>query len=214
MWNIINKYRLAFPFIYLLFLIACGNGKTSVNSDKTIEIVNYDSSGFSCRIERIYNSEGAGLKNCQILLNDTIALFRGQTLIQQLQVTLTNAVSDYIKSLLYDIYTENRSTIKDKYINANYCISSATSKWNIMMNMDGKKINEKINISGYAITFDQPFHPQFDRLLELILAITVKMEQDIFRIENTDYNQAEWITETFHDEYYLPYNDISSHNYQ
>lgn len=139
MWNIINKYRLAFPFIYLLFLIACGNGKTSVNSDKTIEIVNYDSSGFSCRMERIYNSEGAGLKNCQILLNDTIALFRGQTLIQQLQVTLTNAVSDYIKSLLYDIYTENRSTIKDKYINANYCISSATSKWNIMMNMDGKK---------------------------------------------------------------------------
>ena len=82
------------------------------------------------------------------------------------------------------------------------------------MNMDGKKINEKINISGYAITFDQPFHPQFDRLLELISAITVKMEQDIFRIENADYNQAEWITETFHDEYYLPYNDISSHNYQ
>ena len=214
MWNIIKKYRLALTLICLPLLIACDNDKASVNSDKTIEIVNYDNSGFSCRMERIYNAEGAGLKNCQILLNDTIAIFRGQTLIHQLQVTLTNAVSDYIKSLLYDIYTENRSAIKDKYINANYCISSATSKWNIMMNMDGEKTNEKIDISGYAVTFDDPFNPQFNRLLELIYAITVKMEQDIFRIENTHCNQAEWITETFHDEYYLPYNDISSHNYQ
>lgn len=214
MWNIIKKYRLALPYICLSFLIACSKDKTSVDSGKTIDIVNYDSSGFSCRMERIYNGVGSGIKNCQILLNDTIAIFSGQTLMQQLQVTLTNTVSDYIKSLLYDIYTENRSAIKDQYINANYCISSATSKWDIMMNMGGKKINERIDISGYAITFDDPFHPQFDRLLELILAITVKMEQDIFRIENTDYNQAEWITETFHDEYYLPYNDISSHNYQ
>lgn len=116
MWNIIKKFRWGFLYVCLSFLFACSNDKASVNSDKTIEIVNYDSSGFSCRMERTYNSEGAGLKNCQILLNDTIAIFRGQTMTQQLQVTLTNAVSDYIKSLLYDIYTENRSAIKGKYI--------------------------------------------------------------------------------------------------
>lgn len=77
-----------------------------------------------------------------------------------------------------------------------------------------KKINEKIDTFDFRFTFDDPFHHQFDRLLELIYAIIVKMEQDIFRIENTDYNQEEWITEMFHNKYYEPYNNINSHNYQ
>lgn len=136
MWNIIKKYRLVFAYIILSFLTACNNDKISINSNSTIEIVNYNNLEFSCRMERIYNSEGAGLKNCQILLNDTIALFRGHSQIQQLQVTLNNSVSDFIKSLLFDIYAENRSTVKDQYINANYGISSATSKWNIIMNLN------------------------------------------------------------------------------
>ena len=51
---------------------------------------------------------------------------------------------------------------------------------------------------------------------ELISVITVKMEQDIFEVEYSYHRNkpAEWITEMFHDEYYLPYNDINSHNYQ
>lgn len=217
MWNIIKKYRLAFPFIYLLFLIACDNDKASVNSDKTIEIVNYNSSGFSCRMEKFYNTEynRDRIHICQILLSDSIALLRGQTFVNlPVQVTLNKPVSDYIKSLLYNIYSEQKSAIKKQYINEPHDMMSFSSEWNITMSMEGIKIKESIDVIGYAVTFDEPFHPQFDRLLELIYAITVKMEQDIFRIENTDYNQEEWITEMFHDEYYLPYNDINSHNYQ
>lgn len=40
------------------------------------------------------------------------------------------------------------------------------------------------------------------------------MEKDIYNLNDINYEPQNWITETFHDEYYLPYNDISSHNYQ
>lgn len=213
-----KKYRLALPFICLLFLIACGNDRTSVNSDKTIEIVNYDSSGFSCRMEKIYNTEyhRERIHICQILLNDSIALLRGQTNFEQCQVTLTKPIADYIKSLLYDIYTENKSGVKDKYINEPRTITTFISDWNITMNLEGKRINETIDEIGYSITFDEPFHSQFKRLLELIYAITVKMEQDIFEVEyiHNRYKPVEWIIEMFHGEFYEPYNDINSVNYQ
>ncbi|OKY86322.1 MAG: hypothetical protein BHV69_02580 [Bacteroidales bacterium 52_46] len=214
MWNIIKKYRLALTLICLPLLIACDNDKASVNSDKTIEIVNYDSSGFNCRMERIQYLEGSGIRICQILINDTIALFREQTSVNQLQVTLTQPVRDFLKLLLYDIYAKNSSAIKEQYLNETRYITNVKSEWKIAMNMVGKKINEKIDTFDFRFTFDQPFHPQFDRLLELIYAITVKMEQDIFRIENTDYNPEEWITDMFHGEFYEPYNDIKSINYQ
>lgn len=214
MWSIIKKYILVFAYIFLSFLTACNNDKMAVNSNSTIEIVNYNNLGFNCRMERIQYLEGSDIRICQILINDTIALFREQTSLNQLQVTLTKHVRDYFKLLLYDIYAKNSSAIKDQYLNEARNITNVKSEWKIAMNMDGKKINEKIDTFDFRFTFDQPFHPQFDRLLELIYAITVKMEQDIFRIENTDYNQEEWITEMFHDEYYLPYNDINSHNYQ
>lgn len=216
MWNIIKKYRLAFPFIYLLFLIACDNDKASVNSDKTIEIVNYNSSGFSCRMEKFYNTEynRDRIHICQILLSDSIALFRGKTNFGQCQVTLTKPIADYIKSLLYDIYTKNKSGVKDQYINEPHAITTFISDWNITMNLEGRKINETIDEIGYSITFDEPFHSQFKRLLELIYAITVKMEQDIFEVEyiHNRYKPVEWIIEKFNDEFYEPYNDIKSIN--
>lgn len=216
MWNIIKKYRLAPTFICLLFLIACGNDKTTVNSDKTIEIVNYDSSGFSCRIDRIYTAGGDCIKKCQILINDTIAIFRGETYYEQRQVTLTKPIADCFKSLLYDIYSEQNSVIKDQYINEPHSITGYKPEWNIVMNMKGKIIKESVDLLGYGLTFKKPWHPQVEKLLPLIYTITDKMEQDIFKIEylHHRYKPDEWITEMFHDEYYLPYNDISSHNYQ
>lgn len=216
MWSIIKKYRFVFAYIFFSFLTACNNDKISVNSNSAIEIVNYNNVEFNCRMERIYNTEYhlEGIHGCQILLNDTIALFRDQTSIKQLQVTLTQPVRDYIKLLLYDIYANNSSAVKDQYLNEMRYITNVKSEWKIAMNMDGKKINEKIDTFDFRFTFGAPFHSQFDRLLELIYAITVKMEQDIFEVENTHYNQEEWITKMFHDEFYEPYNDINSRRYR
>lgn len=216
MCNIIKKYRLACPFICSLFLIACGNDKASVNNDKTIEIVNYDNSGFSCRIDRNYTAGGDCIKKCQILINDTIAIFRGQTYYEQCQVTLTKPIADCIKSLLYDIYSEQNSVIKDQYINETHGITGYKPEWNIVMNMKGKRIKESVDLLGYGLTFKKPWHPKVEKLLPLIYAITDKMEQDIFKIEYLHrlYKPDEWIIEMFHGEYYEPYNDINSVNYQ
>lgn len=218
MWNIIKKFRWGFLYVCLSFLFACSNDKTPVNSDKTIEIVNYNSSGFNCRMERIYNTEyhPERINTCQILLNDSIALFRGQSDIQQFQITLTKPISDYIKSLLYDIYTENKSAVKAQYINEPRDLTTFISDWNIKMNMEGNIIKETVDVISYSISFDEPFHSQFKRLLELIYAITVKMEQDIFEVEyiHNRYKPVEWIIEKFNDEFYEPYNDIKSINYQ
>lgn len=219
MWNIIKKFRWGLLYVCLSFLFACSNDKTPVNSDKTIEIVNYNSSGFSCRMEKFYNTEfhRDRIYTCQILLNDSIALLRGQTFVNlPVQVTLNKPVSDYIKSLLYNIYSEQKSAIKKQYINEPHDMMSFSSEWNITMSMEGIKIKESIDVIGYAVTFDEPFHPQFDRLLELIYAITVKMEQDIFEVEyiHNRYKPVEWIIEMFNDEFYESYNDIKSINYQ
>lgn len=213
-----KKIQIGIRLYIFIVLTACNNDRISVNSNSAIEIVNYDSSGFSCRMEKFYNTEyhRERIHVCQILLNDTIALFRGQTNFEQCQVTLTKPIADYIKSLLYDIYTENKSGIKDQYINEPRYITTFISDWNITMNLEGKRINETIDEIGYLITFDEPFHSPFKRLLELIYAITVKMERDIFEVEyiHSRYRPVEWIIEMFHDEFYEPYNDINSRRYR
>lgn len=161
--------------------------------------------------------EGWGIEISKLLLNDTLSLLRVQDSYYSpyIQVTLTDSVSDYIKSLLHEIYSEHKSVVKDQYLNANYYVANVVSKWDITINLNGTKTTETIDVYNYEITFDNPFWPQFEKLLWLIYAITNKMERDIyFYTLRFDYSQSEeWITEMFHGNYYEPYNDINSTKY-
>ena len=216
MWNFIMKYRFAYLYICLSFFIACCNDKTLVDNKTTVDIIDYDSTGFNCRMESSYSIEGFGITNCKILMNDTIALFRGQVQNNQfIQVTLTNTVRGYIKSLLYSIYSENKSVIKKQYVNKNDYISSIESKWYIKMNFEGKRIEEDVDVSSYEASFEDPFHPQYYKIEDLVYAITKKIESDIYNFKNTqNYTPKPWIEEMFHGEYYEPYNNINSNKYQ
>ena len=215
MWNFIMKYRFAYLYICLSFFIACCNDKTLIENKTTVDIIDYDSTGFNCQMESSYSIEGFGITNCKILMNDTIALFRGQVQNKQfIQVTLTNTVRCYIKSLLYSIYSENKSVIKKQDVNKNDYISSIESKWYIKMNFEGKRIEEDVDVSSYEASFEDPFHPQFDKIFTVMLAITDKMERDNLNLEFRSYIPEPWIEEMFHGEYYEPYNNINSNKYQ
>lgn len=111
-----------------------------------------------------------------------------------------------------DIYSEHKSVIKEQYLNEVLAISSVTTKCKIIMKIDGKMINESIDLSNYEITFDNPFYPQFEKLLSLLFAITDKMSREIdLNTFIVNYSAPEeWITEMFHGNYYEPYNDIKS----
>lgn len=222
----VKFHKVIFAIIFIHIFVACSNTDTSSNwkgkrhahNVESKNTMNIDSLDFYCRIEGTYAGEGIIIQHCKLTLTDSISILSGQAVYERsaIQVSLTKPVSDYIKSLLKSIYSKHKSAIKDEYLNANYGISSVTLRYDITMNMGGKRICETIDVIGYELTFDAPFHPQFDRLLELISVIIVKMEQDIFEVEYSYHRNkpAEWITEMFHDEYYLPYNDINSHNYQ
>lgn len=202
--------------VYILFLLPSCRHYTLSDANKPDVATDTDSQDFYCRIE--YScSEGLGIYNYQLLLNDSVTYLRtkaGYPINPFIQVTLTDSVSEYIKSLLREIYSENKSIVKDQYINEDLCMASVTLKWNIALNMSGKRINESVNIINYMVTFDNPFHPQFEKLLLLTNAITAKMERDIYKSRYRYHEPEEWITEMFHGEYYEPYNEINSVNYQ
>ena len=80
------------------------------------------------------------------------------------------------------------------------------------MNINGKKINETRNLMHY-IFIDDPYNFPFDKIIQLILAITNKIERDILNMGNIKPEAAKWITEMFHDEFYEPHNGGNSkHN--
>ena len=177
-----------------------------------------------CELSLEYNPESieAGrISNIQLILNDSLSLLRSQTLSELInkvaytQVSLNKLTSTYIRQLLYELYTRHSSIIKDQYINNDSLWMINGSKiWQIKMYLNGRNITETQNLLNYLFSFDKPFNPQADEILDLIKAITRKIEKDIYKLKELDYEPEPWITEMFHGEYYEPYNDINSHNYQ
>lgn len=181
-----------------------------------------DSINLNCLIEVEYNFEGchpSWILNVQLILTDSVALYKAKTKEhyhddEYIIITLNKRTADCFKALLYDLYSTHHSVIKDKYLNETHAICSASSEWHIKLSINGKIINETIDIIDFMTSFDNPFNIQFDQIIQLVRAITNKIERDILQLEKVKPETAEWITETFHDEYYLPYNDINSYNYQ
>lgn len=180
--------------------------------------INIDSIVFDCSIDVEYNPEGCGhsnILNVQLILNDSISLFKIKTKTQYLgkeymPITLNKSSVNCLKILLYNLYSNNNSIIADKYIRSNTTYKSSDSYlWKIKINLDGKEIKESHNIAPYMV-FDDSLNFPFYPIWQLILAITNKIERDILQLENIKPKAAQWITEMFHDEYYLPYNDINS----
>ena len=195
--------------------------KDAVNNINTIPKTNTCNIVCELNLEYMVSGEAGLIKNIQLILNDSLSLFRGQTLSERInndsytQVSLNKLTSNYIRLLLSELYTKHSSIIKDKYINVDslFMINGAKT-WQIELNLNGKEITEVYNLLDYSFSFEKPFNPEADKILELILAIKRKMESDIYKMRDRDYTPEPWIEEMFHGEYYEPYNNINSNKYQ
>ena len=64
----------------------------------------------------------------------------------------------------------------------------------------------------HYIFIDDPYNFPFDKIIQLILAITNKIERDILNPGNIKPEAAEWINEMFHDKFYEPYDGVNCKN--
>ena len=198
-----------------------GNSLTKEAMQSVNTEINPDSIDLDCRIDVSYNFEGrspSSILNGQLILTDSVSLYKARTkenryIDEYIITTLNKPTANFFKVLLYDLYTSHNSVIKDKYINERHGICASSSECHIKLSINGKSINETINIYDYIFSFDDPFNIQFEQILELIYAITNKIEQDILRLKHVNWEVEEWILKTFNDEYYEPYNDIKSNKY-
>ena len=202
--------------------VACNSGNSltkeamqSVNTE-----INPDSIDLNCHIEVEYSFEGrppSWILNVQLILTDSVSLYKARTKEHRYNdeyiiTTLNKQTASCFEILLYDLYSTSQSVVKDKYINEPHAIFSDSSVWHIKLSINNKHIDETVDILDYMVSFDEPFNIQFEQIMQLVYAITNKIERDILKVKG-ERKEAEWITKTFNDEYYEPYNDINSNKY-
>ncbi len=213
-------------FLYLIIFVIFPNRYIYANksaSDKSKEFnvessyhkLNPDSIILDGYIDIEYNLEGAPqILSIRSIFNNTSAVFRFQTRDQYFnkkysQVILNKQTAECLRILLYTLYTNHNYLIKDEY-RKNY-FSCDSYMCTIKMNINGKKINETRNLMHY-IFIDDPYNFPFDKIIQLILAITNKIERDILNPGNIKPEAAEWINEMFHDKFYEPYDGVNCKN--
>ena len=183
-------------------------------SDDVIQLYNsthnLDSIIKDCSMEITYSSEGSEwnkIRKVKLLLSDTASVVQSQDSRQIVdkfysQVTLKKQTADYFKALLFEIYSQHRSVIKDSILNEGLARLYHSTSWSIKLNLPGQEINESIKTSDYYYSFEDPFHEQFERIWELIFAIKRKMEYDIYSLKDKGYKMEDWIKEKFDGVFY------------
>lgn len=163
-------------------------------------------------IEYFCAGNGLDIVKCQIILNDSASNLRTQSKDQSFynafsQVKLNKRTVDCFKSLLFELYSNNNTALKDGITNERRIIGSTQHDLSINLTLDDKKINEffhVLDIMDSHENFD-PFRPPFYKIMELIDAILLKADNDIYKNPCNYYRRAKipvWITETFNDIYY------------
>lgn len=167
-----------------------------------------DSIDLDCILDFNFNPEGLRrhIDKVNLILNDSVALIKtisiGHSDNPTATVSLKKMTADCLRLFLYDLYSTHSSVIKDKYLNESHYIFSNSSIWHIDLTLNGKRIDESLNIYDYMVSFEDPFNFQFDRIRQLMYAITNKIERDILQQNNVTPEAAEWIKEMFHDVFY------------
>ena len=238
-----NKLTTIFVAIVLSAMIIVANTTTSnskpdnqfnkyvFNNEKLSDSIikyynrthNLDSIINNCRMGFEYpldGPEGKRIIEIGIEFNDSTSIVITRSASHQIigehrsKVKLTKQTADYFKSLLFEIYSEQRSVIKDSILSGDILLISHSTIWSITLNLPNQKIAEYLQTSSVSFNSETAFHPQFKKIQQLVRAIKRKMERDIYKMRDCDYNLDPWIEEMFHGEYYEPYNNINSNKYQ
>lgn len=179
-----------------------------------------ESHGIDCFIEYFCAGEIWDTVKCQISLNDTIAVFRVQSRDQSSYngytlLKLNKQTADCFKSLLFELYSNHDSALKDGIPNERDIISSTQDNLSISLTIGEKQINEFFHVTDILASYENfdPFRPQFYKIRELIDAIILKMEYEKNKNHN-NYKRTltipDWITEKFNNEYYETHYEINT----
>lgn len=167
---------------------------------------------YECFIEYFCAGSSLDIVKCQIILNDSLPILRTQSRDQSFyndfsQVKLNEKTADCFKSLLSELYSNNNTALKYGITNERRVIGSTQHDLSINLTLDDKKINEffhVLDIMDSHENFD-PFRSPFYKIMELINAILLKADNDIYKNPCKYYRRAKipaWIAETFNDKYY------------
>ncbi len=208
-----------FKFLIMAIVLTVTNSfADTINSERISDDViqlyntthNLDSIIKDCFMEITYSSEsleGNRIRKIKLLLSDTASVVQSQDSRQIVdkfysQVTLNKLTADYFKTILFEIYSQHKSVIKDSILNENFLRITHPTSWSIKLKLPNQEINESIKTSDYYYSFEDPFHEQFERILDLIFAIKRKMEYDIYSLKDKDYKMKDWIKEKFDGVFY------------
>lgn len=171
-----------------------------------------------CFIEEF--STEAYIRKYQLIIYDSTGIIRTENCGRYLQFRLNKGVSEYIKKLLLELYTTHNTILTDDAPRFKYRNFSAMPYWTIHMVLDNRIIQETIPYDEYTLiqwsTDDNaiPFKEPFYRYWDLIDAITLKIDIDVYNdMFHIIPQPKKWVTEMFHGKYYEPYNDINSKKY-
>lgn len=155
---------------------------------------------------------------CQILFMDSIAEiyvqdFREQSINNEyFLITLNKPVTDRLKTLLYSIYSDSYTALKDGIPNERSVRSADRSDLSIKLLLNGKIVNEFFhvwdihysyrNIITSTNTLD-PFKPPFYKMLELIYDILFQIDKEIYH-GRSNRKANDWVENEFNYKYYKP----------
>lgn len=187
--------------------------QTSSSNPQSTNRVNSPNPGdIYCIIDIEYDPEAclpSGISNIRLVLNNSYAVIRTRTTNNELTKIKLNKNTYYLfRVFLIDLYSNHNSAIADKYISERRIKCPMSAKCNINLTLNCKKTTENINIYDYLISFNDPFNIQFDRIRQLIYAITNKIERECLQFENAKPEATEWITEMFHDNFFEPQEEV------
>ena len=175
-----------------------------------------DSINFDCDmiIDAIYPYPG--VNTYQLILNDSLSIIKAKTLDKRIvgpnssiQVILNKKTADFFKFQFYDLFSKHKSIVRDEYLDDDtICEINNARDLNLNLELNGRKITEFLDITDYLFTYDDPFYPQFNKILDLSDAIMKKIDKDIYGLIGNPYYEApDWIVEEFNYDYYEPYSE-------
>lgn len=185
----------------------------SVNTEINPDSINiYGNLNFICPGDRW------DIFECQILFMDSIAEiyvqnFREQSINNEyFLITLNKPVTDRLKTLLYSIYSDSNTALKDGIPNERSVRSADRSDLSIKLLLNGKIVNEFFHVWDIHYSYRSiitstntldPFKPPFYKMLELIYDILFQIDKEIYHGRHNK-KATDWVENEFNYNYYKP----------
>lgn len=185
------------------------NNLTKFLSDSVKTDIDPDSIEIYGTLNYICPGDAWEIADCQIIFKGTTAeiyvqSFGGQTSKNEyILITLNKPVTDCLKSLLYAIYSDSNTALKDGIPNERSVIGSAKNDLSIKIIFNGKIVNEFFHVFDIQFSYSgfDPFKPSFYKMLELIEGILCKVDYEIYHGRRGEM-ATDWVKEKFNYNYY------------